>query len=106
MLDLTKIYKEKFYEIKLIDGTELKLKRPTQAMVEYTLTLKDNKDDDKETLHAISGMFVRVLNRNTEDRVFTREEVDEEYDTQIIAYVIQDYFDFWQRDVNEKVDFQ
>jgi len=106
MLDLTKIYKEKYYEIKLIDGTELKLKRPTQAMVEYTLNLRDLKDNDKETLHAITGMFVRVLNRNTEDRVFTNEEIDNEYDTQIIAFVIQDYFEFWQKDVNEKVDFQ
>lgn len=30
MLDLQKTVKDLFYELKLIDGTELRLKRPTQ----------------------------------------------------------------------------
>ena len=34
MLDLSKIYKDNYYEVKLIDGTELKLKRPTQMMIQ------------------------------------------------------------------------
>ena len=106
MLDLSKIYKDNYYEVRLIDGTELKLKRPTQAMVEVAMEMMNDDTNDKEAVKRISQLFARILNRNTDDKVFTREDLIEEYDINIIVYVIKDYFEYWNKEVADKVDFQ
>ena len=38
MLDLTTIYKDVYFELKMFDGTVLKIKRPTQAMAEFAVS--------------------------------------------------------------------
>lgn len=106
MLDLSKLYKDKYYEVRLIDGTELKLKRPTQAMIEYTIDMAELENNDKEAVKSVSNMFCRILNRNTDNKQFSREDIIEDYDLAVIVYVIKDYFAFWEKEVIEKVDFQ
>lgn len=106
MLDLT-ITNKNYYEIRLLDGTELHLKRPTQAMVQYTLILKGLADNNKEveTMDAITNLFARILNRNVEGKKYDGKELAEEYDFEVVSYVIGDYFNFWNKEIEEQVNF-
>lgn len=107
MLDLTVINNE-HYDIRLLDGTELKLKRPTQAMVEYTMKIEGmSKSENKaQVINALAELFVRILNRNTDGIAFNIKDITEEYDFQTIGYVIQDYFSYWNKEEEGKVFFQ
>lgn len=105
MLDLTTIYKDVYFELKLFDGTVLKIKRPTQSMAEFAVSLQ-KIEDDKMALDAVMSFFVRILNRNTTGKVFTVDEIKEDYDVNVIGLVIRSYFDFWNKEVGSKVDFQ
>ena len=108
MLDLTAL-NQQLYEIRLLDGTELHLRRPTQAMVQFLVDLKDLRSSDMDEMQILSGFsqfFARVLNRNDEGRKFDATELAEDYDYQVMLYVINDYFDFWNKEVGEKVVFQ
>lgn len=107
MLDLTTL-NANLYDIKLLDGTVLHLKRPNQSMVQYLVDIKDLHEDQKEEkalLKAFAGFFCRVLNRNTEGLVYSAKDVEEDYDYETILYVINDYFDYWTKEVGENVDF-
>ncbi len=107
MLDLSAL-NDKCYEIKLLDGTELQLGRPTQAMTEFIAQMQKiaKAGDELETIRALSSLFARILNKNKNGIKFKAEELAEVYDTQVIRYVIEDYFDFWNKDVLENVAFQ
>ena len=95
MLDLTTVANDNYYEIRLLDGTELHLKRPTQAMFEYMTQLElINSKDMRESLGFLNNIFTRIINRNIENVEYTTEQVADEYTIQIIVYVIQDYFKF------------
>ena len=107
MLDLTNIYANKTYDVKLFDGTEIHLKRPTQAIQEFLVNLQsiNINENAKEAMDGVMSVFLRILNRNTDGRTFTLEEVENEYDVTIAMFVIQDYFQFWTKDVESQVDF-
>ena len=107
MLALT-VFNNEHYDIRLLDGTELKLKRPTQAMIEYTMRIEDmaKSEDKTQAINALANLFVRILNRNTEGVTFNVKDVTEEYDFQTIGYVIQDYFSYWNKEEAGKVFFQ
>ena len=107
MLNLRALAEENFYEIKLLDGQELKLKRPSQAMYEFLLTLDKLKESDQAAvINGFSSLFERILNRNVDGAHFTKEQLIEEYDFKVISYVITDYFNYWNEEVNDKVNFQ
>lgn len=106
MLDLTPM--NRHYEIRLLDGDTLNLKRPTQAMYETIINLRDMRErenNELQILAAFSNLFTRILNRNEEGRTFTAEELRDNYDFQVVTYVIQDYFTYWQKEVEEEVNF-
>ena len=107
MLDLT-LLNDKFYELRLLDGTELKLNRPTQAMVQLTLTIQELSQADKrtDTINALTELFTAVLNRNTDGKTYSAAQLAKEYDFGTINFVIEDYFNFWNKEVEEKVNFQ
>ena len=107
MLDLTVISKQ-LYEIKLLDGTVLKLKRPSQGLVEYIISLRNYVEDkdEEELVSAFGELFTRILNNNTAKKVFKEEELVEEYDFTLISMVIEDYFKYWNEEVADEVDFQ
>lgn len=107
MLDLGTLAEDRYYEIKLLDGAELRLKRPSQAMYEFLLTLdKLNETDSAAVINGFSKLFERILNRNVEGAHFDREQLIEDYDFKVISYVISDYFNYWNEEVNDKVNFQ
>lgn len=107
MLDLTLMNKSEYYELRLLDGTELHLRRPTQAMVQFSLVLQSLAESNKqmETMEAISKLFERILNRNIEGKSYEAAKLAEEYDFDVIAYVIKDYFGFWNKEISENVNF-
>lgn len=108
MLDLSTIGKNKYYEVRLIDGTELKLNRPTQKMLQFMLNIQDLANDSKdlETIKAFSELFAWILNRNTDGKEYKAEEVASEYDFAIIGLLIKDYFSFWNEDTANIVNFR
>lgn len=102
MLDLASV-NNKYYEVKLIDGTLLKLKRPTQAMQNSLLTLKDAGSEN--AINSMLALFIRIINRNTENKIFTSDDF-EDYDIALTTLVIKDYFEFWSKEVMQLVNFQ
>lgn len=103
MLDLSILDKSELFEVKLLDGRELKLKRPTQSLQMTIVNILDN-DNYEETLDIVFNAFTRVLNRNTEGITFNSEELAEEYGVDIASIVIFKYFTYWNE--NTQVDFQ
>lgn len=109
MLDLTTAFGKNEYEIKLLDGRTLQLKRPTQAIQQTILEIlpmvKD-KEDEAKAIPLIVELFVRILNRNVNDIEFTNDEIEDEYSLEIMVYVIQDYFIHWNKEIADNVNFQ
>ena len=105
MLDLSFINNDELFEVKLIDGRILHLKRPTQSLQSFLMILLDNNNlKDSEMLDSIFKAFTRILNRNEEGIAFNAEDLAEEYGAEVAAIVINDYFTYWNE--KTKVDFQ
>lgn len=111
MIDLTTFGNP--YQIKMADGTVLTLKRPTQALQQSILNLQKydvgKEGNEKSAIKAMGSaidIFVRILNRNQEGIVFTREQVEEEYDYTVALMVISDYLKFYAKEVAEIIPFQ
>lgn len=87
MLDLTKKMFD-YYELVWFDGKKIEIKRPSQALLIEMMNLEKLPEDKQ-----IEGMYdiVRaVLNNNTKNRVFTKEEVDS-IDYSIVELIMEDY---------------
>ena len=109
MLDLAVICGS-LYEIKLLDGTVLKLKRPTQEMYETILSLsksvKKMEDGDMGIIDAVMEVFTAILNRNDKGLKFTKEQLSDDYDFLVAMTVMSDYMKFYSQEIKSKVDFQ
>lgn len=107
MLDLSTVLSTDYYRIKLADGRELELRRPTQALQETLMSLKDINPEkvDEATLVVLMNIFVRILNRNVNGYEFTYDEIAEEYDVVIALFTIQDYFSYWNQEIEANVNF-
>lgn len=109
MLDLAVICGS-LYEIKLLDGTVLKLKRPTQEMYETILSLsksvKKMEDGDMGIIDAVMEVFTAILNRNDKGIKFTKEQLSDDYDFLVAMAVMSDYMKFYSQEIKSKVDFQ
>lgn len=109
MLDLAVICGS-LYEIKLLDGTVLKLKRPTQEMYETILSLsksvKKMEDGDMGIIDAVMEVFTAILNRNDKGIKFTKEQLSDDYDFLVAMTVMSDYMKFYSQEIKSKVDFQ
>ena len=107
MLDLTQIVK-KYYEIRLLDETVLKLKRPSQAMVEFLISIKNliEKKEEEQVVASFAELFALILSNNTDGYQYEAEGLAAEYDFSTISYVIEDYFKYWNEEVADEVDFQ
>lgn len=96
MLDLQS-FKEKSFELKMFDGEILKIKRPSQKMViemmGYEDTFKKNKNP-KSMLDGFSSMILDILNNNLNDKKFTKEYVDEQFDLSTGMALVQAYMNF------------
>lgn len=90
MIDLSK-RKQDLYKIKLEDGSILKLRKPTQAMLMTMIDLSQETEDEAEILKGVFAVLTRIFNRNTEGRIFSQEEVQEMLDIETGMEVLQDY---------------
>lgn len=109
MLDLTTAFQTAPYQIKLFDGSILNLKRPTQALYQSlmdVLPMVSDGDDKMKALPVMMDIFTRILNRNEEGKHFAQDEISDEYDIMIVTYVIRDYFEYWNKEMTEQVNFQ
>lgn len=93
LLDLN-VLREQTMEIKLLDGSELRLKKPTQKLyLQFIAMEKDLKDADiAEQMEGIKALALAVLNNNTAGKVF--EDLEEEYDLAIQEAIITAYGEF------------
>lgn len=108
MLDLTAAFSE-LYQVRLFDGTELNLKRPTQALQESIMRLQEMGEDVKNSAKIMKetmAIFCRVLNRNTQGITFTQEQLEDDYDYSVALLVIGDYLQFYAKEVAAKVSFR
>lgn len=101
MLDLGKI-KQDLYKIKLADGTILKIKKPTQAML---LTMVEFRNaDEKEDIELLGDLYVlmlRIFNRNTNDIEFSMDDIQEMFALETALIVLKDYMDFSFKQLGE-----
>lgn len=104
MLDLTAAVSTELYEIKMLDGKVLHLKRPTQALQQTIVQMKSD-DDESNLVEVITAIFVRIINRNTEGITYTEKDFEEDYDITLIGMVVQDYFEYWTKEIMNKVNF-
>lgn len=108
MLDLTTAYSV-LYQVKLIDGTVLSLKRPTQALQESIMRLQklgEKGQDVEAIMNETMAIFCRILNRNTDGIHFELEDLMEEYDYTLALLVLGDYLKFYSEEVAKQVNFQ
>lgn len=101
MLDLGKL-KQDLYKIKLADGTILKIKKPTHAML-LTMVEFRNIDgkEDIELLDDLYTLILRILNRNTNDIEFSMEDIQEMFDLDTTLLILKDYMDFSFKQLGE-----
>ena len=108
MLDLTTAF-DALYQVKLLDGTVLSIKRPTQALQESIMHLQKLGEDASNVdavFNETMAIFCRILNRNTDGIQFEQEDIEDEYDFSLALLVIGDYFKFYSQEVARKVNFR
>lgn len=94
MLDLSKLAQE-YYNIKLTDKTILKIRKPSQAILKTMIEFQNaDRIEEAEVIDFLYDLIFRIFNRNTEDRRFTREEIEEMMSVEIAVEVLKDYFTF------------
>ena len=90
MIDLSKSVKG-LYKIKLEDGTVLQLRKPTQAMLLTMMEMSQEGLEGLELMSHIYSLLARIFNRNTINRSFTQEELEEMLDLELAMEVMKDY---------------
>lgn len=94
MLDLSKLTQE-YYSIKLVDKTILKIKKPTQEILKTMVEIQNtDSTDDFEILDIIYDVMFKIFNRNADNRIFTKEEIEEMLPVEIVVMVLKDYLSF------------
>ncbi len=92
MLDLNT--NRKLYELKWFDGTVIHCRKPTQSFLMRLTQLNDELEQlsDTEVVKALNEIVLKILNNNTDKRVFTSDDVEQEMDVELEQLLIQDYF--------------
>lgn len=107
MLDLTAVFTNTYYELKMLDGQVLNLKRPTQGIQQSVLDIVPyfDKKPSVEAIEKALSLFTQIINNNVENIEYTEEQIKEDYSLAIVMYVFEDYFRFWNEEVNKNVNF-
>lgn len=101
MLDLGKL-KQDLYKIKLADGTILKIKKPTQAMLLTMVEFRNaDEKEDIELLGDLYALMLRIFNRNTNDIEFSMDDIQEMFALETALIVLKDYMDFSFKQLGE-----
>ena len=95
ILDLT-VFKEQTLNIKLLDGTQINIKKPNQEFMIKLLGFKEEaskRSNSVDSLELIKDLVLDVLNFNKNGRKFTAEDIDD-YDLVIQQAIIKAYTNF------------
>ena len=78
ILDLS-IFDEETLDVKMVDGTIVHLKKPTQSLVIAMIRLRELSESTQpeEALAALNGITLKIMNNNADGIVFTPESVAE-----------------------------
>ena len=96
MIDLQEL-SNKTFDIRLKDGTELNIRKPSNELFRSTLKMvklmEANGEEDKQ-ISAIYVFLLKMFNRNTNERKFTQNELEEMIDIDVAMYLIKEYQTF------------
>lgn len=90
MLDLT-VLNEQYFEIKLLDGSVINLKKPSQSLLMKFMGFKQDASELKT--EDIIEIVLSILNNNKENKELKTEDI-ENYDIGILMAIIQGYAEF------------
>lgn len=101
MLDLT-VLQQQTLEIKMLDGSVIKLKKPSQKlMLEFVSFEKIVNDLDMEKqMEEIKALTLAILNNNTAGKHFS--ELNQDYDLTIQQAIITAYGKFMSEVMSQK----
>lgn len=100
-LDLS-LFIEKYWDLTLPSKEELQIKKPTQELVIKMIAIAanpifngkaKNKDADK-ILDTLIELAVDILNNNTNDKQFTKDEINKTLTLDMLTAIIQEYTKF------------
>lgn len=93
MIDLKEL-SNKTFDIRLTDGTELKIRKPSNELFRGTLKMvklmEANGEDDKK-ISAIYDFLLKMFNRNVNEIKFTQSQLEEMIDIDVAMYLIKEY---------------
>lgn len=96
MIDLS-ILSNKTFDIKLQDGTELNIRKPSNELFKETFRMiklmEANGEDDKK-ISAIYIFLTKMFNRNMNNVKFTQQQLEELIDIDVAMYLIKEYQQF------------
>lgn len=95
ILDLS-VFKEQTLDIKLLDGTQINIKKPNQEFMIKLLGFKEEsskRSNSVDSLELIKDLVLDVLNFNKNGRKFTAEDIAD-YDLVIQQAIIKAYTNF------------
>jgi len=97
MIDLSKSNKMVLYQIKLQDGSILHIKQPTQGLLMEIVDMQDYildenlQENGMQLIDSIYELMVKIFNRNTDKKEFTKEDIEEILDINTALMVLEDY---------------
>ena len=95
ILDLS-VFKEQTLDIKLLDGTQINIKKPNQQFMIKLLGFKEEaskRSNSADSLELMRDLVLDVLNFNKNGRHFTAEDIAD-YDLVIQQAIIKAYTNF------------
>lgn len=96
MLDLSKV-NDKLYEIKMIEGNVLHIRRPSQYFLQRIIEVRDKAEEAIDTLYDI---VLSIFNNNVDNKVYDKEYVSQ-FDIGTIATILEDYIVFTSEQLGE-----
>lgn len=99
ILDLN-TFIDQYFELKMLDGEVLKLKKPSQAMLvrimAYEQSMKKAEKNPQGVILALIDLLTDVLNNNANGREFEKKFVEDTFDINMAMAVLRAYMDFVQ----------
>lgn len=96
MIDLQELT-SKTFDVKLMDGTELNIRKPSNELFRGTLKMVElmeaNGEEDKK-ISAIYSFLLRMFNRNLNEIKFTQNQLEEMIDIDVAMLLIKEYQQF------------
>ncbi len=94
VIDLS-VFKEETLDIRLLDGSEIRIVKPTQRLVIEMLKFKEYGEDTpaEQLMEAINKIVLNILNTNDAHKVF-KMEYAEDLSMRMKLAIIQAYSEF------------